>query len=76
MVKFDPTEHNVDEVLDKLEEAPPEERQEILAEEQSSEHPRKTILEKFEAELPEGDRAPYPWEVAPENQVRRTSGAR
>ena len=73
MAEFDPSTANVDEVLKKLEKADDEERQRILDAERGGKA-RKSILEEYgidpDVRVDAAGRALYPWEVAPEDEVR------
>jgi len=68
---YDPSEHGVDEVLDELKDADPTQAQAIVQAERTGKG-RKTIL----AAGGDADRTAsngrtlYPWEIAPENQVK------
>lgn len=74
MAEFDPSTAKVDEVLKKLEKADEQERTRILNAERAGQA-RKTILEEYgidpDARVDSAGRTLYPWEVKPEEEVRR-----
>ena len=67
MAKFKPEEHSVAEVAQHLEQADPDEKQRVLAEERAGQA-RKTVLEQHERTDSTG-RELNPWEVSPADQV-------
>ena len=73
MAEFDPSTASVEAVQKKLEKADEAERQRILNAERGGKN-RKTILEPYgidpDARVDATGRVLYPWEVAPEDEVR------